>query len=133
MFYGEHGINGIAIALRDATISMTWLPSMSRFLDYVCMTVLIVVFSSVYLLSKGSRLLALLNSFAVSTFLLVELSLLVYFFDNTDFYVHFTDSSPQWFTNEFVLVVCGAALMVSVSFEFYVRRVNPEILRRFSR
>ena len=105
----------------------------ARLLDYVCMTMLIVVFSSVYLLSKGSRFLALFNSFAVSTFLLVELSLLVYFFDNTDFYVHFTDSFPYWFTNEFVLVVCGAALIVSVAFEFYVRRVNPEVFRRVTR
>ena len=77
-FYGENGRNGVAIWLRDATISMTWLPSMSRLIDYLCMAALVVVFCCVYLLSEGPRL---LDALAVSMSLMVELGFIVLFFD----------------------------------------------------
>ena len=106
-FYGENGLNGVAIWLRDATISMTWLPSMSRLIDYLCMAALAVVFCCVYLLSEGPRL---LDALAVSMSLMVELGLIVLFFDRGDLFVHFTDSSPYWFTNAFVLAAFTPAL-----------------------
>jgi hypothetical protein len=110
-FYGENGLNGVAIWLRDATISMTWLPSMSRLIDYLCMAALVVVFCCVYLLSEGPRL---LDALAVSMSLMVELGFIVLFFDRGGLFVHFTDSSPYWFTNAFVLAAFTPALAACV-------------------
>jgi len=99
-------------------------------LDLTFLGALIIAFASVYLLSGGGRLLALLNSIWACSALLLELSLLIYAFDRVEFNLHFTDLAPVWLTN-YVLGIIAAIVLVSVTVaEVYLRQnlVRPATL-----
>ena len=120
------GVVFIAMVLRNDSGPGLFLGfiHVSQFLDFVCLAALVIAFLSVFLLSKGSRLLAFLNSTTLASFLLLELSTIVYFIDRSSFNVHFTDSAPVWLTN-YVLGVSSALVLASVIVtEVYLRRTH---------
>jgi hypothetical protein len=83
-------------------------------LDLTFLGALVTAFASVFLLSRGGRLLAFLNSVLVCSVLLLELSVLIYIFDRGEFNLHFTDLAPVWLTN-YVLGFIAAIVLASVT------------------
>ncbi len=82
--------------------------------DLVFLSALAIAFVSVYMLSRGGRTRAFLNSLILASALTLILSLEVYLWDRGELNLHFTSLSPPWFTNAVLAVSSSIVLLESL-------------------